>query len=56
MNTLDAIYNRRSIRQFTDEAVGEEQIDILLHAAFSAPTVANAQPLGLVPYGLEFIH
>jgi len=44
LNTLEAIYKRRSIRKFTDESVSEEQIDILLHAAFSAPTAANAQP------------
>lgn len=44
MNTLEAIYNRRSIRKFTDEPISDEQIDILLHAAFSAPTAANVQP------------
>lgn len=44
MNTLEAIYKRRSIRKFTEEPLSEEQIDILLRAAFSAPTAANAQP------------
>lgn len=44
METLEAIYKRRSIREFTGEAVSEEQIQILLRAAFSAPTAANVQP------------
>lgn len=44
METLDAIFNRRSIRDFTDEQVTDEQIRILLNAAFSAPTAVNAQP------------
>ena len=44
MNTLEAIYNRRSISNFIEKDVSKEQIDILLHAAFSAPTAANTQP------------
>ena len=44
METLEAIYNRRSIREFTGEPVAEKDIDILLKAAFSAPTAANTQP------------
>ena len=44
MNTLEAIYNRRSCRDFTDEPVTVEQIDTILKAAFSAPTAVNTQP------------
>ena len=44
MNTLEAIYNRRSCRNFTDEPVTVEQIDTILKAAFSAPTAVNTQP------------
>lgn len=44
MNTLEAIYNRRSCRDFTDEPVTGEQIDTILKAAFSAPTAVNTQP------------
>ena len=44
MNTLEAIYNRRSCRNFTDEPVTGEQIDTILKAAFSAPTAVNTQP------------
>jgi len=41
---LDAIYARRSIRKFTDEAVSDEQIETLLKAAMAAPSATNAQP------------
>lgn len=44
METLEAIYNRRSCRNYTDEPVTEEEIEILLRAAFSAPTAVNGQP------------
>jgi nitroreductase len=44
MDTLKAIYNRRSIREYTDEPVTEEEMQKLLEAAFSAPTAVNAQP------------
>lgn len=41
---LEAIYARRSIRKFTDEAVSDEQIETLLKAAMAAPSATNAQP------------
>lgn len=44
METLEAIFNRRSIRNFTEEAVTDAEIEILLRAAFSAPTAVNTQP------------
>lgn len=44
MNTLEAIYNRRSCRMYTEEKVKDEDVDKVLHAAFSAPTAVNAQP------------
>ena len=44
MQTLDAIYNRRSCRSYTDQPVEREQLETLLRAAFSAPTAVNAQP------------
>ena len=44
MNTLEAIYNRRSCRNFTEKPVTEEQLDIILRAAFSAPSAVNTQP------------
>ncbi len=44
METLEAIFNRRSIRNYTDETVTEQEIKTLLKAAFSAPTAVNIQP------------
>ena len=44
MDTLEAIYKRRSCRNFLEAPVEEEKIEILLRAAFSAPTAANMQP------------
>ncbi len=44
MNTLEAIRTRRSIRQYTDEAVPQETIKALLRAAMSAPSAGNGQP------------
>ncbi len=44
MNTLEAIRTRRSIRQYTDEAVPQETVKALLRAAMSAPSAGNGQP------------
>ncbi|MGD0709275.1 MAG: nitroreductase family protein [Anaerolineaceae bacterium] len=44
MDTIEAIMSRRSVRQFTNEPVTKEQIDILLHAAMQAPSAGNGQP------------
>ena len=44
MDALDVIFTRRSIRQYTDEPVTEEQIKILLEAGMNAPSANNRQP------------
>jgi nitroreductase len=44
MNTLDAIHARRSVRQFSDAPVSDEQIETLLRAAMAAPSAHNQQP------------
>jgi nitroreductase len=44
METEEAIRNRRSIREFTEEPVTEEQLDSLLEAARWAPSGLNNQP------------
>ena len=44
MELKEALLNRRSIRKFTDEAVSDEQIDELLHAAMSGPSACNRRP------------
>lgn len=40
---LDTIYERRSTRNYTDQQVGEEQLQILLDAAIWAPSGGNNQ-------------
>lgn len=44
MNTLEAIYSRRSIRKFKEGAVPKELVREVLAAAMSAPSAGNAQP------------
>lgn len=44
METLDAILSRRSIRKYSDQPVGEEQVKTLLVAAMAAPSAGNQQP------------
>lgn len=41
---LDAIFNRRSVRSFTNETVSQEDLDTLLRAGFAAPSARNKQP------------
>ena len=43
MNTLEAIFTRRSIRRFTDTPVTGEQVETLLRAAMAAPSAKNEQ-------------
>ncbi|MBL7183502.1 MAG: nitroreductase family protein [Anaerolineae bacterium] len=43
-NVLDMIKKRRSIREYTDQAVTDEQIRQLLEAAMAAPSGSNIQP------------
>jgi nitroreductase len=44
MNTLDAIYQRRSIRKFRPEKVPADLIEKMLEAATKAPSATNRQP------------
>lgn len=44
MELLEALKNRRSIRKYTSEAISQEDIDTLLHAAMSGPSAANKRP------------
>ena len=44
MDAVDAIFSRRSIRQYTPDAIPEELIVDLLKAAMSAPSARNEQP------------
>jgi len=66
METLEAIFARRSIRDYTPQAVPDELIQELLAAAMQAPSAGNQQPwhfvlvterkqlnalAGVLPYG-----
>jgi nitroreductase len=48
VETLEAIYNRRSVRDFTEEPVPEELLRQVLQAATSAASGGNVQPWGFV--------
>lgn len=41
---LETIMSRKSVRSYTQEAIPQEKIEILLKAAMSAPTAMNVQP------------
>ena len=43
MNTLDAIFTRRSTRQFTDQPISQETLHKILDAAMSGPCCVNAR-------------
>jgi nitroreductase len=44
MDTLEAIFNRRSIRRYSLAHISEEQITVLLKSAMYAPSAVNKQP------------
>jgi nitroreductase len=44
MDTLQALLTRRSIRQYTEEPVSNEQVLTILKAAMYAPSASNRQP------------
>jgi nitroreductase len=44
MDVLEAIYQRRSVRDYTEQEVTPEVVEQLLEAATQAPSAANQQP------------
>lgn len=44
MDMLDIILHRRSIRQYTDEAIPEEKLMAILHAGLAAASSKNRRP------------
>ncbi|NGX41269.1 MAG: FMN reductase [NAD(P)H] [Candidatus Anoxychlamydiales bacterium] len=44
METLDAIFTRRSIRKFKDKKISKEILDDILKAGMFAPSAYNEQP------------
>lgn len=43
MQTLEAIHTRRSIRAFTNDPLGEDDLQAIIQAAAAAPSGGNAQ-------------
>ena len=41
---MEAIFKRRSIRRYTDQAIEKEQIEKVLKAGMNAPSAGNEQP------------
>jgi len=41
---LEIIFNRRSIRKYTDQPVEPEKLDLLVQAAMAAPSAMNCKP------------
>lgn len=48
MEVMDAIYTRRSVRNYKEEAVSREMVNQLLEAATMAPSASNTQPWAFV--------
>ena len=44
MELKEVLYKRRSVRKYTEEAVSDEMIEELLHAAMSGPSACNQKP------------
>jgi nitroreductase len=42
--TLEAIFQRRSIRKYTEQPVETEKLDLLLKAGMAAPSAMNCRP------------
>ena len=45
---LDTIYNRKSVRRYTDEPISKEIIQKILEAGMSGPSATNARPWSFV--------
>ena len=43
-NLIDVMYQRRSIRKFTDQPMERETFEILLKAGMSGPSASNSRP------------
>lgn len=41
---MNEIFERCSIRRYTDQKIEKEKLDLILKAAFCAPSAKNAQP------------
>jgi nitroreductase len=51
MDTLDTIFERRSVRRYKDTAIPKEDLEKILEAGRQAPSAANRQPWHFVVVG-----
>jgi nitroreductase len=42
---MDEIFRRRSIREYTDKHISDEEIDLIVKAGMNAPSANNARPV-----------
>ena len=49
-NTIDTIYDRRSVRKYTDKEVNPDLVDEILRAGMFAPSGCNKQPWEFVVF------
>ncbi len=47
---MQILFNRRSVRTFTEQAVEPEKLDRILRAAMQAPSAGNQQPWEFIVY------
>ena len=45
---LKTIYERKSVRKYTDQAIEKEKMDMILKAGMSGPTAVNARPWSFI--------
>ncbi|MBN1596206.1 nitroreductase family protein [candidate division FCPU426 bacterium] len=46
--TIHIIHQRKSVRNYTEQAVARETVELLIRAGMAAPTAANKQPWAFV--------
>ena len=44
MQKIDLLFERHSVRQYKDEAVAPDDLELILRAGMSAPSAVNSQP------------
>ncbi|MBR0472645.1 MAG: nitroreductase family protein [Methanosphaera sp.] len=54
-NVLETIFNRRSVREFTDRKVSREDLMLIVRAGMSAPSAINLQPWEFIVFDEEDI-
>lgn len=52
---IDNIFNRKSVRDFTDEKIDRKDLEIIIKAGMSAPSAINLQPWEFIVFDDEDI-